>query len=229
MAINITKTETGFSIKFPFELKDNFKSCFKSAKWDSLGKVWTVGPRSGKRLEEWAGKVAPAVEALDAADEESLREADIEAVELCIAEIRAGIARARSERTTLEATGKTLADAKAELESVTAELETERAAATAAGREAHKALKAACDMNAVAEAHRVMTANALKSGRAAREAYREAQGSIGRQRENLANAGLRSSGLDKLYYCNFNRPDRDNPRDVKRVDLYTITAVDPED
>lgn len=49
--INISKIENGFAIKFPFDLKDNFRSNFKSAKWNAAEKQWEVGSRSGKKLD----------------------------------------------------------------------------------------------------------------------------------------------------------------------------------
>ncbi len=43
----------GFAIKIIYEMKDDFKESFPSAKWNSDEKVWEVGPRSGSRLEAW--------------------------------------------------------------------------------------------------------------------------------------------------------------------------------
>lgn len=51
----ITKNEKldGYFVSIPFELKDDFKSNFPSARWDSSTRKWKVGNRSGKRLSQW--------------------------------------------------------------------------------------------------------------------------------------------------------------------------------
>lgn len=70
-----------FTIQFPYELKDEFRSAFKSAKWNPRGKHWVVGPRSGKRLAQWIDVVAEDYEkyAKEKAEQEALEaEADLQ-------------------------------------------------------------------------------------------------------------------------------------------------------
>ncbi|ELK2252454.1 hypothetical protein NB501_05445 [Vibrio alginolyticus] len=55
--MKITKVENGFEVNVDYELKDLFKKSFPSAKWQSQSKTWKVGPRSGKRLEQWVSEV----------------------------------------------------------------------------------------------------------------------------------------------------------------------------
>ncbi len=54
----INSTSAGFSIKFPFELRDIFRAAFPGAKWNSNEKACEVGPRSGNRLRQWASEIA---------------------------------------------------------------------------------------------------------------------------------------------------------------------------
>ena len=43
--MNIIELANGYAIKIPYLLKDEFKACFKSAKWNKDEKQWEVGAR----------------------------------------------------------------------------------------------------------------------------------------------------------------------------------------
>jgi hypothetical protein len=54
---NIQHREDGtFAVSIPFALKDKFKKEFSSAKFDSKTKEWTVGSRSGEKLNAWVNE-----------------------------------------------------------------------------------------------------------------------------------------------------------------------------
>lgn len=78
--IKVVELQKGFGVYLPYELKDNFKSVFKTAKWNPREKYWEVGPRAKKKLDEWivtAKEVGVAIEAKKQAEEAN---ADIETV-----------------------------------------------------------------------------------------------------------------------------------------------------
>jgi hypothetical protein len=45
-SIEIIKLENGWAVKFPYDLKDDFRRLFKSAKWNSEQKRWELGKNS---------------------------------------------------------------------------------------------------------------------------------------------------------------------------------------
>jgi hypothetical protein len=51
--LEMVKTETGAKVKITFEMKDSLKSAIPSAKWLSQEKMWSVGVRCVKKLENW--------------------------------------------------------------------------------------------------------------------------------------------------------------------------------
>ena len=128
----ITKTSSGFSAKFAFELKDAFKAAFPSAKWDSDERCWKVGVRSEKRLIQFAEEIKAAEMAIEEAD----------AVEIAgekLVEIRDMITKSRkSAEAASEAVGGLAA-----VKTLTAELNSELAEAKAKEEAQIKALAAA--------------------------------------------------------------------------------------
>jgi hypothetical protein len=87
--MNIVKTEVGFAIHFPFALKDSFRKVFPSAKWNLALKRWEMGPRSEKRLRQWAAEVSPVVTELASLDEKELTEKEIAEINEQVKKIRA--------------------------------------------------------------------------------------------------------------------------------------------
>ena len=82
------KTFDGFSCVLPFELKDNFKRCFPSAKWDRDNKVWKIGPRSRKRFDELVEAQDKAVHLLKEIETAELSQQELEDIEQHTKEIK---------------------------------------------------------------------------------------------------------------------------------------------
>lgn len=101
-AIEITKNgKKAFLAKIPYDLKNEFRSAFKSAKWQAEEKAWLLGSRSGKRLIHWLEIALPKYdeflkekEEQDALQESlELEESEIKAIDLRLAELRKELKR----------------------------------------------------------------------------------------------------------------------------------------
>ena len=60
--ITFVQTREGFNVKVPYEIKDDFKSAFKTATWSKYKKVWKVDNIARKKLEEFNEKFNKKVE-----------------------------------------------------------------------------------------------------------------------------------------------------------------------
>ena len=163
MSIKIEKTETGFSIRFPYELKDQFRDTFPSAKWNPHTKAWTVGPRSGRRLEQWVEAVQKSgvVDDIETRDERDLAEKELGKLQEELTRIRDAISdqhkrkeSAEEIREAMESTKavlqkhqRMLAEAKQEADAATAEM-------TAARNDVEATLRQVIDLDAVLAAQR---------------------------------------------------------------------------
>lgn len=73
--MEIKKIDGRFHIEIPrnaYDVRENFKKTFSTSKWHSSTKTWSVGPRSGKKLEEW-------VKLQQSAIEKKIQEAEVKA------------------------------------------------------------------------------------------------------------------------------------------------------
>lgn len=236
--IKIEKTAAGFSAKFPFELKEQFRTAFPSAKWDSVSRCWRVGPRSGKRLEQWVAAVEASgvIAELDQRDEQILAQEELATLQDQLSEIEAGIRAERTRKASFEATKAAMQEALQQLQKARHELVDVKNQADIAASEAATArndatemLKQHIDLDAVISAHARMNRVAGKVGRQAKDEFTDAQQSIKRERDKLLAAGLISYGLNALVFANFNRPDRDNPRDVTMEKIMRIVGREEGD
>ena len=223
-AIRVKEIASGYACYFPIELKESFKSTFKSAKWDSVERCWKVGPRSKKRLDQWVELALPAAQELAEVDVAELTEHEIAEVTRELTELRVQIVRAEEKRVSYERTIVALVAAKDELAKAKARLEASKREAFEKGQEARQLLANVCDLNVIAEAQHVMQSHQGKSTTQSREAFKEAQRTIRRESERLLEAGFISQGLLRLTDASFNRPDRDSVV-LADKDLYDIKAT----
>ena len=223
--ITTEKTSNGFAVKFPFELKDNFKSVFKSAKWNPETRAWIVGVRSEAKLKQWIEAVSPAAQDIEEAEAEALTAREVSALETQIANIRADIARERKAKLIYGNVAVALAAAKENLAKATAALALEKLEKTAKAAKANELLGQVCDLDAIQEARRTLIQNHGKVGSKHREAFNDACSAIKEQQNKLNAIGFQSTGLATLYQCNFNRPDRDNPRAVSDSDIFDLVKI----
>lgn len=218
-AVVITPLASGFAISFPFSWKNKFRESFPTAKWNPAEKRWEVGPRSGKRLEQWVEVMRPLMDA-DAAAEQ----AEFDTVEL--ERLREYAARLRREIEVARGDAAHAAEVAAELQRVRADVEVAKAELAAAQKDAATlaaqvgaALADVIDMHAVKEAHCEMRRQFGGVGAQARERWDAAQEVLRAAEATLAGLGIASRGISKLAHLNFNRPDRDRPNLVFESDV----------
>lgn len=226
-AISITKTQDGFDVKIPFELKDNFKKAFPSAKWNAQDKVWFVGVRSGKRAEawvqEWAQKAQEVVEtakelkeveATEKEYQEALRELD-----KLKQELQERIQRHRA----LDVMLADINELQAQIVETTKALRAEKSAVAEKEAEVRNVIENLIDEQAIEQAKATMSRLQGKMTSANRRMFEQAQDVINGERANLKRAGLGSHGLDDLWRINWNRPDRDKVANCRNVfDVYQL-------
>lgn len=235
MSIKVEKIQNGFSISFPFELKNKFREAFPSAKWDAKGKVWTVGPRSGGRLEQWVALVdaSGAVEEIEHRDEREMTEKEVNSLQADLAEIKERIKDSLRGKDTLEELreimGATLdalqknsmklAEIKRDSDKIEAEMVKRRNAT-------ESTLRQYIDLDAILAAQRKMIAVAKAVGSTAREDWNQGQEVMQKASVQLKEAGMMSYGINKLATANHNRPDRDHPGRVTIEQILNIIEID---
>jgi DNA repair exonuclease SbcCD ATPase subunit len=231
-AIHIEKTENGFAVKFPFELKDSFRELFPSAKWDSYKKVWTVGPRSGKRLETWKAETEQAAESI-IAENEAKSELDLTTNE--IASLKQKLAELAKSTAEIQALRTQAQEAKALLESMKAEVnqaetlkQNEAQQLEHEKQEALQLISKIIDLSACRNAASTMARNMVPSDRTKKAAFNDAQETVIKAFQQLKEAGLRVEAISFLADANVNRPDRDHPRFVLDKHWYQLTKRENE-
>jgi hypothetical protein len=229
-AITIEKTESGFSVKFPFELKDSFRELFPSAKWDSFGKKWTVGPRSGKRLEAWKAESEQTAETVIAANEAKseleLTENEIASLKLTLSslskstsEIQAMRLQAQESKALLDSLKTAVNEAEITKQNEQARLEQEK-------QEALQMIGKIIDLPACRNAAATMARNMVPADRTKKALFNDAQETISKAYRQLKEVGLRVEAISFLHYANVNRPDRDHPRFVLDKHWYQVSKCE---
>lgn len=227
MTIQIEQTVNGYNVRFPKHraLLDNFKATFKSARFDRDLICWQVGPKSGKRLSQWAALAESLASDIEAMESDELNAQELASLESEINAIRAETAKARQAAQRFEYTQAALTASREALAKATADLSIAKADAIAKGQMARKTLETVIDLNAVITAQHTMKVQHGKVGSAARDAFNDAKEVIRQQCDRLLNAGFRSAGLAILADCNFNRPERDNPSTITLSDMCNLTKA----
>jgi hypothetical protein len=227
--IEMRTLEKGFAVSFPFALKDNFRASFPSAKWNPYTKHWVVGPRSGKRLEQWIAGAQGAAEAAAQFDQVEYDHAGRVELETELAQLEADLKAKTDEIKTLGKQKRTLAELRAALDAskealVHVEMEAEAAQAEV---EAEKAaidalLEPIVNRSALEAAIADMARHHQSVGAKAREAFDEAQAIVIRERNKLRAAGWYNEFIEEVADANFNRPDRDNVRSISKTKWYKM-------
>lgn len=237
-AITVRKTEKGFSVKLPFELKDSFRNTFKTAKWDKFNKTWNIGPRSGKRLDEWvqlAEETAKKLADSDALnDEVSLTEDDLDRVKSELSSIEMQIANSERQlneiseiKAQIAQTIELIEQKKPDLDKTKAKLDAEIEKVETEKEKVKNFLRSVINLDAVLRAKAEMSKYRHNGNdRRKRELYRKAQGLIENENNRLVmETKMASKGLDMLAEMNVNRPDRDDPDLVSIDDILNIFEV----
>lgn len=228
------ESENIYSVAVPYELKDSFKSVFKSAKWNSLVKEWEIGPRSKKRLENWIETVnqSEALQVVEEHDDIEMSEKEIEQLQNTLSEVQkkiesklAELASAKDTAEKLENTKKVLSEKRGELEKIREEVAAENAKIEKQKNEIRGKVEAIIDMGLVIKCKNIMSRSMYPADRNAKARFEEARYSLRAEREKLNKAGLDSAALARLCTANVNRPDRDHPDFVNDDDLYSIFTL----
>lgn len=227
-AVVITPLSTGFAISFPFSWKNKFREAFPSAKWNAAQKQWEVGPRSGKRLEQWAEVMRPLIAADAAAEQAEFDAVELERLHEYAARLRREIEAARSDAAHAAEVAAALQRERECVEALKADLADARQEAAALSAQVKEALDGAIDMSAVEAAHREMCRWYGCVGRDAREHWGAAQAVIEKAQADLARLGIASRGISRLARMNLNRPDRDVPKLVSGEDILAFSRLESD-
>ncbi|MGF6808432.1 hypothetical protein OKW30_003558 [Paraburkholderia sp. Clong3] len=200
-------------IRFPFALKDLFRASFKTSKWDSSAKAWTVKATTANKnkVAAWSATAEGAAADAVTLEETPFAEADL-------AKLRRDVARARQD---IAAQRERAAAARAESARLTAlfielrkEVEAVRSDAAAAADELHAARQPAlalCDELGVGAAIRTLAWFARKSivlKADKGEFYAACQKLDAAHAEILGRLELNVPGLKLLGDVSVNRLDR---------------------
>jgi len=216
--IEIIDIYRGAAVKFPFELKSQFRKAFPSAKWNATEKQWEVGSRSIKRLQQWIDEVNASgiVDEIANRDEADMSQRDLEELRGAIASIESEIEQRKSESSELEDTRAQIEKARAELEVKREELAENKsqrdevaAAVEAERRDVHAIVSDVVDVEEIEDARREMR-KTMKIAKAwASAKYDEAEKRLRDIRDRLEAAGIACAAIDRALSANRNRPDRD--------------------
>lgn len=209
--ITMKRVEDKIEVRFPRELKDNFKETFPSARWAPGITAWTVGVRTQKRVESWIKAVTESgiVDELQSIEERELSAAELAKLEAEIARLRAArqadAERLKTQKELLDdiaARRAELDEAAAEAKRVADELETARQAVL-------EEVARHVDVQKIESLRNEMRYawSALKS--ANRDRFERAQKALREIDDKLEEVGIMSRALRLAVNANWNRPDRD--------------------
>lgn len=218
-AVVITSLASGFAISFPFSWKNKFRESFPTAKWNPAEKRWEVGPRSGKRLEQWVEVMRPLMDADAAAEQAEFDTVELERLREYAARLRREIEAVRGDAAHAAEVAAALQRERENVEALRAELSAAKQETARLAAQVTEALERAIDLSAVREAHREMCRWYGCVGAQARERWDAAQEVLRAAEATLAGLGIASRGISKLAHLNFNRPDRDRPNLVFESDV----------
>jgi|GEM_PF-5981090 len=231
----ITKNSRGFAIKIPFALNHALKQAFPSVKWNSAEKTWQVGPRCGKRLEQWAVESAVAAQEAASCEEREMNEAELEKLHQSIAQVRSELANTMKRlfalgefESRMLAARAELDAARAQLDAVKAQVAAQKASADAAQQSVEDLLARVIDLKLIDEARRKLSYWHNQVGAVAHQKFDEAQSVIFAQRKILRAAGWGLRGLDFMAKANFNRADRDGMSLMPGNAMVDLYKYEPE-
>lgn len=231
--MEIIKTESGYAISFPYELKENFRRAFPSATWNPTAKRWEVGSRSGKRLEQWVELAREAVTEIEERDQRELDRDEIESLERDIKRIAETARKTLAETEEKKDRTETMRGLAEELLAARSDLAAARAVADEAEK-AEKAEKAKIDelLSEIIDLPRIKAAMArmartmVPADRRVKEQFEEAREIVKAQRDILKAAGWSCRAIDRLAGANVNRSDRDHPKFILEGHWYEISKIE---
>jgi DNA repair exonuclease SbcCD ATPase subunit len=231
--LEIINLENGFAVQFPFELKDNFRNTFKTAKWNPLHKRWEVGPRSGKRLQQWIDAVQETAKCVEEAKEieaeMDLADEELERIKRELSQISKSRQEITESFKKVQQSKELLADKKEELAQAKQDLAAEKSALEKEKIELKNFLSSIFNLSAAHQAERDIGRSIKGVGSINRNKFDEAQAAIQDARTKLKNKGFKLEALDYLWHANFNRPDRDHPDFMNKNAWFNLTKIENEE
>lgn len=230
------KTDEGFSVKFPYDLKDEFRSAFKTSKWDPKNKVWKVGPRSLKKLKHFEKITEDFLSQIDLQDELDLKDKEVSEI-LMKLEIKNETLKQniKSLEDSIEIRTKQLENLKSlnedienseEYRDLVKKNQNIENAYLAEKEKTKNLLNSLIDMDLIIEYKRKMSSNMCANDTRKKAIFRETVLLVDREKEKLEELGYTSEGINFLSYSNVNRPDRDHPKFCTEEMIYNITKLE---
>lgn len=220
----ITKTQTGFSVEFAFELKDAFKAAFPTAKWIPGDRAWTVGVRSKKRLAQFAEEVKAAEQSIEEAEAVEIAGKKLEEVRELIAKASSAARSVAAQAGGLVAVKKLLSESQGELEVAESKEVVEREKLAAQQAEITKKLAGVVSIDRMIALQREMASNHDWKNGAKKDRFTAAQAEANEIDDKLIELGLRCDALVQLTQANINRPDRDGVGYIKRNEFFVFRS-----
>lgn len=205
-------------VVIPFELKDDLKKAFRSAKWDSGNKRWSVAKSAKKRLEAWIHTVeaSGALEALKDRSDFELNECETDDLQLRLNAMKATLSLSEDEalralvltesrirllraidalKPQIDIAASAAAKTKAEVEAIERKIEDRL----------DKIIHVAVMRSAIA----TMLKEARNMTQIGKERFNNAQAIVADAHEKLAQVGIGSDQLIILINANKNRAYKD--------------------
>lgn len=216
--VHIIEIEKGAAVKFPFELKNQFRRAFRSAKWNAREKQWEVGQRSFKRLQGWIDEVNASgiVEQIETRDQTEMTEQELRGLRTDLNEIKKNIEAASNSISTLadikieiEETKVALATKRDELEVIKEKREELAKQVESERVDVHAIVSNVVDIDEIEEARGEMRKHMRIAKAWASAKYEEAEVRLRDMRDRLEDAGIECEAIETALRANKNRPDRD--------------------
>lgn len=226
--MEIIRIETGFAIKLPFDLKDSFRATFPSAKWNPSSKQWEVGPRSGKRLRQWAVAAADVAQAIEERDQQELTAAELEQLRSELVELERKVRDTIASRVAIAQLASEIQAAGEKLNAVRAEVKAAEDAANAEKQRVDGLLAGVIDLPGIKRSTDKMASNMGCVSRSGKAWFAEAKEFVLVQRELLLRAGWRCRAIEKLAAASIDRA-LDSPRYIPASDWYDLWPAQREE
>jgi len=227
--------DKGFLVRIPFEIKDEFRKCFPSAKWQKSLGLWKVGSRSGKRLDDFVSKmqkpfleIEQGYKALEVAE---LKEHEIRELEHVLNNMQKRLEQKRREKQNIEESNKVIAEVKELTEAVGKELSEQEKILEREREKVRQSLnKVGVSLDEVLNIRQQIIDIFAKVNNFAQKNQKDAYAKCYVRLEEIVIA-LKKANLqieeikDVLMDVNLNREDRDNPKRFPVENLYKITRA----
>lgn len=226
--LRIEEIEKGFAlVNLPFELKDSFKKVFKTAKWDSLKKYWTVGVRSEKRLKEFVLQIQDELVLLydlkEAEDEKNLNDITISKLRSELDVLKKQINDRKNELLKLNGVEEVIEKYKDNIIQLQEEKQKLDLILQQKKTESITIFNSIIDVEKIRESFRIMKYNFKKVCVENKREYYVAIYKMEEEANKLNEKGLSSPVLEKFRKFNWNRKDKFNPFDINIEDMYNLT------